>query len=558
MPSSLSIQPDTGLWVVRQGQWAPVVDPTAGQQGDWAPALEVHAVSGAAWKLGYLRPRIPTITITASELPEAIAGIDNLDGSASGTVTDSFGAPLQRTLNVSLEKDGVPTPLGTTDSDENGLWSFSFDQGMTDASDIGDYRLLFEIPEDLPWVASSRASDLFSVLSGSVSLAIATQPSGSYELGYDELAVTGTALHADGSPAPGTIQWVMVNDDNSQSDWGSVPVSEADGSWAIISGPSGVAGARRILIKYTPLPEGYEDPAQRYGNTVTFIPRTPSFTKGSVGETTVAMSTPGVSSAGGYQFFQGSTSIYTGSSTSTTRSGLSNYVTYGPFKVRAYKDSPAGTRYYSGYSSAHSARTGRPEKRDSGSKSNIVIAPSKTGSWRDVDGWSYLGDRVGQGTYGTYGSYRGVIDFGGGNAVRDALRSALGGDGTARQQNGSCTSCEVYLYKRTGLGSNGSVTVKIGRVSTAVGSGTPGSGTGNVSRSTAASGSGSWIGIGTAHGNVLGSGDGTSRSLLVRNDGTGNYAIFTGKSGGGSNCRLRLGWSWNYVTQTKQSGAWTS
>lgn len=195
------------------------------------------------------------------------------------------------------------------------------------------------------------------------------------------------------------------------------------------------------------------------------------------------------------------------------------------------------TRYY--YS-------GRAEVRDTGSKSDMVFSPSKVDSWRPVDDWDWLSNIAAQGYYNSsYGNYKGVAYYGT-NGARDSLRTSLGANGTNRQLYGSCTKAEVYLYKKTGIGTYGTVETVIRRSNSTASGGEP-SGSDAVTRTTPKSGDGAWISVGTGHGQALG--DGEAKSLMFRNDGSANYAQFT-------DCRLRLSWSWNYVLVTAAPNNW--
>lgn len=190
--------------------------------------------------------------------------------------------------------------------------------------------------------------------------------------------------------------------------------------------------------------------------------------------------------------------------------------------------------------------SGRAEQRDIGSKTGIVFSPSKVDSWRPVDDWAWLSNTAAQGYYtSSYGNYKGVAYYGT-NGVRDSLRTSLGGDGTSRQLNGSCTKAEVYLYKKSGVGTSGTVETVIRRSNSTASGGEP-SGSDPVTRTSPKGGSGDWISIGTGHGQAIG--DGASKSLMFRNDGSADYAQFT-------DCRLRLSWSWNYVTVTAAPNNW--
>lgn len=249
--------------------------------------------------------------------------------------------------------------------------------------------------------------------------------------------------------------------------------------------------------------------------------------------TSVTVSWAAVSGATSYH-------IYVNGSYKGSTSSLS-------YAIGTTQDTTINIRVYplrGGVAGMHSALyyyySGRPEQRDSGSSTSIVVSPTKVDSWRPVDGWAWLSNTAAQGYYtSSYGGYKGVIYYGS-NGARDALRSALGGGttGTNRQLNGSCTKCEVYLYKKSGVGTSGTVSTDIYR-SNSTASGSEPTGVGAVTKTTASGGSGSWISIGTTHGQNLG--NGSYKSLMVQKNGSTNYAQFT-------DGRLRLSWTWNYVT----------
>lgn len=206
---------------------------------------------------------------------------------------------------------------------------------------------------------------------------------------------------------------------------------------------------------------------------------------------------------------------------------------------------PVRNNVYGTSSGTYSYYSGRAEVRDSGTKNDMQFGPSKLDSWRSVDGWNYLSNIAAQGTYGTYGSYKGVIYYGAAG-VRDSLRSKLGS--TNRQLNGTCTKCYVYLHKRSGVGSGGAVTTGIYRTNNTASGGEP-SGVGGVARTTSSGGTGAWIEIGTAHGQAIG--DGTYKSLMTWRDGTTDYAQF-------ENGTLLLSWTWNFVTVTAKANTWST
>lgn len=208
--------------------------------------------------------------------------------------------------------------------------------------------------------------------------------------------------------------------------------------------------------------------------------------------------------------------------------------------VKAIRNNVVG-----GDSGTHVYYSGQKEQRDIGSEKDMEFSPSLVDSWRSPDAWNYLSNKAAQGTFGTYGSYKGVIYYGAAG-VRDSLRSKLGS--TARQTEGTCTRAHVYLTKRSGVGSSGEVTIGIQR-SNSTASGDEPTGTGNVDRTSTKSGTGGWIEIGTDHGQALG--DGTYKSLMTQKDGTTNYAQF-------ENGTLLLDWSWNFVTAAAKANTWST
>lgn len=218
-------------------------------------------------------------------------------------------------------------------------------------------------------------------------------------------------------------------------------------------------------------------------------------------------------------------------------------------KVRAYQDSE-NPRVYGNYSNTYTYYSGRKEQRDTGSKTDMVFSPSKVDSYRTFDGWSALTNLAGQGIYTPgRGYYRGVIYYGN-YGVRGPLRNKLANNedkAKDRQQKGKCTSAELYLYKRPNVGVYGPVNVGIQRSNSTADGGAP-NGTDMVTISSTNNGSGKWYNIGKGHGNALGDGD--NKSLLIKKDTYADYAHF-------SDCRLRLSWSWDYVTVSAKANTWT-
>lgn len=193
--------------------------------------------------------------------------------------------------------------------------------------------------------------------------------------------------------------------------------------------------------------------------------------------------------------------------------------------------------------------SGRKELRDQGSKSGMVFRPNKVDSWRPVDNWAWLSGIAAQGYFtAAYGNYKGVMYYGS-DGVRGELRSKLGGGstGTDRQVKGTCTRAEVYLYKKPGVGSSGTVKIEFRETNSTASGGEP-SGQDPITRTSTSSGRGKWYTIRDGHGQALG--DANKKGIMIKQNGFANYAHFT-------DCRLRLSWSWNYVTQSGKANTWS-
>lgn len=198
-------------------------------------------------------------------------------------------------------------------------------------------------------------------------------------------------------------------------------------------------------------------------------------------------------------------------------------------------------------SRTYSYYSGKQEQRDIGAVNDLEFMPAIIDSYRSVDAWAYLSNTAAQGTYGTYGSYSGVIHYGSGG-VRDALAARLGS--MERAVYGSCTKCYVYLYKKTGVGSNGSITIGFYLTNSPASGGAP-SGALGRSRASSSSGVGQWYDVGTDYGQHLGTG--SHSGIMINYDGKTNYAQFSGNGTG----KLSLNWSWNFLKVAAVPNSWS-
>ena len=567
MPAS--IVPNTGIYVVRDGAWVESTEPQfVSSTQEWRTTFEAVCQTGGEWKRAYLKPLPTTMTITSPPQPDLFVGVGTNSGTITGRIVDSLGRGVDATLTVTRiltnEAGSVETALPDITSDANGDWTVDYDFGVITVQDLNKtQRFRIAHAEALPYLASSVSTVVQPINSASVTLTITDQPSGSILAGATwgtggSGRVAGTAIRQGGDPATGTIVVNYTGDNGADSMREAVPI-QPDGSWETFGGPFGWLGVRTLQVIYEPLPGGFEDPTTLTGNTVQIGLATPSFSKGSVGETTIAMSCGSVSSASGYQFYEGGTQRYSGTSRSFTRSGLANYRTYYNWKARAYGYTPAGTAVYSSFTTEHDARTGRPEKRDASSV-RMWVRCAATGSWRTASNntWGQRGDKILQGAYSgyqSYGYYRGLIDFGHLGA-QNQVKAAVG-NVSARISNGWASEAIVHLFHTTGVGTSGGIKLRWAASNIAAG-GDPGASTRGAWYEVWTGGAGSWgaYAFGNTNANELIRGGARSICCIYDSTASDRYGEFNGRSAGNDDCDIIVTWNWNYVTQTKVSGTW--
>lgn len=535
-------QIEGGVWVERD--WYETVE------GTFEPVFEGWVVEGGVWVQFYERDIPTTVTVTSGDLPDVIVEVDT-HPPITGTVFDFRGEVPSGTVDVTL--DGAATE--TVPLNPDGSWTFTPSGPYTQVGTF-QYRVDF-VPDGPPVEGSTAYTNFFGVNSASVVLTILTQPTGDIVRGDEVITASGTSIREDANPALGTIVMLMINDDGNESGvWDTMEV-QPDGSWQTTrSHWSGVLGNRQVKFDYTPLAGGIEEPASALGATWTCVLDSPgTLVPGYVGTGEVNMSYSEVSGRDDFQVYRNGSSFSSSNGTSYKNTGgVAQYTTYS-YKLRARGTTPAGVTVYGPFTNERSARTARSEVRDSGAKT-VQFQVSKTGSWRDVDAWGGIGDRIGQGTYGTYGSYRGVMDFGGNYAARDALRSSLGGGSTGsnRQLNGSCTRAQVWLSRNSGSGNSSGRPLSFYTSRSNVGGGQPTGTHGPYTHTGWPWNQYGWIDVSTTLGQYMG--DGNQRSVIIVRDGTADYSIHNGKSSGSNDGDLRVDWTWNYVVTSAQSGVW--
>lgn len=365
----------------------------------------------------------------------------------------------------------------------------------------------------------------------------------------DSVTISGAVIDPEGNaaqPSDGTVLLERGYDDGNWTTVGTLPLTE-QGQYTVQQ-VDPLPGDHYYRATFQPSAETYFTAGQQMSAVKSLGLRSPSLTKGSVTTTSYSCSCSSVAGAITYEFQENSSTVQNTASTSLSRTGRSNNTQY-TVRVRAYASTPNGD-VSSSWSGTITARTGRSEQRDSGTSSYIYVTSQGRGQYRRDVGWGYVGSDVRQGYYSSsYGGtgYFGVIDYG--SKVRDALNSAIG---STRRSKGTCNFAEVYLVKESGVGTGGTVQIGFYTSDRGVGGSEPNLEGSKYTTTSASGGAGAYEPIGTAHGQRLG--DYGSRSLVTyqTSSPTGNYASFNG----GDTGKLKIRWTWNYVTVTAVSSIW--
>ena len=366
----------------------------------------------------------------------------------------------------------------------------------------------------------------------------------------DTVTVSGAVLDDEGNPAQPSDGDVLVERGYNDGSWTTVGTYalNTQGQYSV-SAADPLPGSHYFRATFQPSAETYFTASQQLSAAKSLGLRTPSISKGTVTTTSFSCSCGSVTGATRYYFSVTNTTSQSSTSQTLSRTGLSNNTQYA-IKVRAEAVTPNGT-VNGGYSGTITARTGRNEQRDSGTSAWIYRHESAKGQYRRDVGWGYVGSDMRQGYYSSsYGGtgYFGIADYGSGG-VKSSIESAIG---STRRDKGTCSAAEVYLYKETGVGTGGSVSIGFYTSDRGVGGSEPNLEGSKVTRTSTSGGAGTWYNIGTSHGQRLG--DGNSRSVCIyqTSSPTANYASFNG----GDTGRIRIKWTWDYVTVTAVSSTW--
>jgi hypothetical protein len=185
------------------------------------------------------------------------------------------------------------------------------------------------------------------------------------------------------------------------------------------------------------------------------------------------------------------------------------------------------------------------------------VRPLKTNSYRPSGAWGYVGETVAQGYFdSSTRNYTGTIDYGGQAALQASVVAALGVNGQQRWDHLVVSAARVYLFRKSGVGSGGTITVSLYNSPAEAGVGGQPTRAGTAVVENAASpGAGKWNTVGTEHWAALKAG--TARSIVMYDNRAAAYMQFDGKSKGATRCNLQLDCSWDYALTAGVPPAWT-
>ena len=290
------------------------------------------------------------------------------------------------------------------------------------------------------------------------------------------------------------------------------------------------------------------------------LPAAGAMTKGSAMHTTVSFSWSAISGATEYEVLIWNNSQWILKETkpsntlSTTIGGLSADTQYF-WSVRAKATNNAGTVVYGAQAANISNKTGHPAVAPSTGTSGWIALTSTTFRCHRKDtGWQGSGDyEMRQSYYSTpYSSdgYMGIAKYGG-STVRDAIIAAIGATAHA---NGSCSACQITLYRTPTASSPASPTPTVNFYTTT----SEGSGARPVTQGTAVKiyaqgfGASKTFDIGTEHGQALGTG--AANSVMIYRSDANEYIGLNGQGTNGG--KLELKWTYSYGGTAYVAPAW--
>lgn len=374
--------------------------------------------------------------------------------------------------------------------------------------------------------------------------------------------VSGTVYTVAGVVAGGTVS--VQQRAVGTSSWTTVGTSAALGSaasvpWSVATTPI-FCGATEFQAVYngSPTNQGSTSPTQAVTVTVG-TPAKP--VGGALANTTAAISWAAVAGATGYDVWRKGVTAANPAGTKIKVSAAQPGLTYSDASLTSNTDYEYTVVALKGAcvspeSPILKGHTGQTSVQDTGS-ATIEVRPEKTNSYRPSSGWGYIGEAVGQGYYSSSNSnYTGTIDYGTNAELQAKVIAALGTNGATRYTNMTVSAARVFLQKKSGVGTGGTVPLSFYNSTAVAGTGgAPNRQGTEVNATSPSGGSGAFVSIGTAHWAALKAG--TGRSIVLYELSSAVYAQFDGKSTAANRCNLQLDCSWNYSIGSPVTPVWT-
>lgn len=331
------------------------------------------------------------------------------------------------------------------------------EQGVYQASSWSEGRLLVSSPLTISvnW-PTNLILGKSATFTGTVTSATGEVPTGAVVSLFRVINGSATEMSSVTLPSSGafSIPWTTNNASQGSRNY-YIKVSPTDTSrypttW----------GAQKALVGYQPTPSTVSQAVSSISNTSVKIKiEDQAYVDYFISRCTETGNTVRVESTG-----TAGTNLY-------TTWGISPDSTY-HFITTAYSDNPSDNNT-SG--NTITVTTGHAAVSDSGS-GVMSFNSVNSASWRSVDGWAWLGTKLGQGYYSTGSPYFGVAEFNN-EYIANYIASYGGGLHTDRVKNISVSKLEVYLDRVLGSGSSAAVKVNFYCSNSHPNSGTPTLGT---------------------------------------------------------------------------------
>lgn len=477
-----------------------------------------------------------------------------------GVLTSDYGVPEPNaTMTFSTRS---PSELGewvdefTFDPDADGSWSFTY----TPVESSADYRVTF--PGSGVYQAASTPEEAHIEIYPTSTSVTSAPTAVTYGTPF---TVIGSVQDQYARPVTqGEIQ-LWARDTVSAGSWvqtSAPPVSlDTLGHFLITASLVEYLGDVEIQARYIPT-DSYE--ASESSPLLREVaPASPAVVPDTVSHTTARITWALIAGASHYDIeYQVNSGtwqegFYGRTYGSYIQSSLASGTKY-RFRVRSKGKNSADEYVYSAWSSSQPQMdSGTAEVRKSGSFSQRKVACTGSNSWRANTGWGYIGEDVGQGYFSDpNANYYGVMTYDP-TGFKDWVTSTYGADVL---NNLTFTQTQVYMVRKSGIGSGSSINSYFRLTNRNAGSGSSTPATSSLdSNDKWALGQSKWVGLPDWWGQrIIFRGTyiiSDIKGICVQRSSSADYMQFEGRSSGDA-CDIRVSCSWDFQVSADVPARW--